>query len=452
MSRHLSLEMLEPRAMLAADFFSAYTREQIPVPELLGEGVRIRDSFTVDLNGDERLDLVAATSKQQVVALLRQDDGGFRVLPSETLPGLIREIGHALVDINGDDWLDVLVRTGVGVVPLLGRDFGLGFSAGPLVEVPSLLSIDSGDLNRDGFLDLVIGSFGGVVDVRFGDGTGAFGEPTSYPDLFPLLVAVGDVDGNGYPDISVADRISVTLLINQQDGTFEAATETTGRPALFPEAESNSGITQTELADLDGDGRSEILVGYARDFPLVGYVARWQFKDDGLFEIDPDPEGFATRLNSGPAEIVVRDFNNDAVLDIFVRGENIFFDHDGLMREFLGPELVYYSNADGTFDASFVDIPFRLRTSLDSAQHSISVSRGVFVLIDETVDIYRPAIRGDVNLDGAVDFADFLILSANFGKDSAAWEDGDVNLDSVVDFADFLVLASNFGQRESRRS
>ena len=52
---------------------------------------------------------------------------------------------------------------------------------------------------------------------------------------------------------------------------------------------------------------------------------------------------------------------------------------------------------------------------------------------------------GDANGDTTVDFADFLILSANYGRDEdVAFADGDFNSDGVVNFADFLILSQNF--------
>ncbi len=52
---------------------------------------------------------------------------------------------------------------------------------------------------------------------------------------------------------------------------------------------------------------------------------------------------------------------------------------------------------------------------------------------------------GDINLDGSVDFTDFLKLSANFGRTDAAFADGDMDADQTVSFADFLQLSNNFG-------
>lgn len=54
---------------------------------------------------------------------------------------------------------------------------------------------------------------------------------------------------------------------------------------------------------------------------------------------------------------------------------------------------------------------------------------------------------GDADGDGEVAFSDFLLLSANFGKQvDAVWADGDFNEDGKVEFADFLILSANFGR------
>ncbi len=55
-------------------------------------------------------------------------------------------------------------------------------------------------------------------------------------------------------------------------------------------------------------------------------------------------------------------------------------------------------------------------------------------------------LAGDADGDGSVDFADFLVLSANFGRSAdVAFADGDFDEDGEVDFADFLLLSANFG-------
>ena len=60
------------------------------------------------------------------------------------------------------------------------------------------------------------------------------------------------------------------------------------------------------------------------------------------------------------------------------------------------------------------------------------------------VDVHR-GLLGDANDDGAVDFADFALLSNDFGVAGAGWGGGDFNGDGVTNGADFAILASGFG-------
>jgi len=56
-----------------------------------------------------------------------------------------------------------------------------------------------------------------------------------------------------------------------------------------------------------------------------------------------------------------------------------------------------------------------------------------------------PGLAGDINGSGTVDFADFLILSTNFGTMVTANMEGDLDGDGSVAFSDFLILSNNFG-------
>jgi len=52
---------------------------------------------------------------------------------------------------------------------------------------------------------------------------------------------------------------------------------------------------------------------------------------------------------------------------------------------------------------------------------------------------------GDIDGNGKVDFADFLVLSNNFGMDVEGHKFGDIDCNGSVEFADFLTLSNNFG-------
>ena len=64
---------------------------------------------------------------------------------------------------------------------------------------------------------------------------------------------------------------------------------------------------------------------------------------------------------------------------------------------------------------------------------------------DDRITWYENRLSGDADDDGEVAFADFLLLSANFGKTDAVWANGDFDADGKVEFADFLILSVNFG-------
>ncbi len=65
------------------------------------------------------------------------------------------------------------------------------------------------------------------------------------------------------------------------------------------------------------------------------------------------------------------------------------------------------------------------------------------------VEDLRRTSFGDVDLNGDVSFADFLVLSSNFGQaatEAANWQSGDHDCDGNVGFTDFLLMSANFGQ------
>jgi len=57
----------------------------------------------------------------------------------------------------------------------------------------------------------------------------------------------------------------------------------------------------------------------------------------------------------------------------------------------------------------------------------------------------NPDSLGDLDGNGTVEFADFLVLSQNFGSEVDGHAAGDIDCNGTVEFADFLVLSQNFG-------
>lgn len=106
------------------------------------------------------------------------------------------------------------------------------------------------------------------------------------------------------------------------------------------------------------------------------------------------------------------------------------------------------SNGEGTVNLTgevavvFLDI-------FSSVSNDPDLSFGIFDnLIISTLPepACDPTTGGDLDGNGTVEFADFLVLSGNFGQTVNDHTQGDIDCNGAVEFADFLVLSGNFGQ------
>src|SRR2546422_3097341 len=89
------------------------------------------------------------------------------------------------------------------------------------------VSVAVGDFNGDGVPDLAVANAGSAtVSVLLGNGDGTFRAAlTVGVGTNPFSVAVGDFNGDGVPDLAVANYGSntVSVLLGNGDGTFQAA-------------------------------------------------------------------------------------------------------------------------------------------------------------------------------------------------------------------------------------
>src|SRR5207247_554191 len=88
---------------------------------------------------------------------------------------------------------------------------------------PGVIAV--GDLNRDGYPDLVTSGNGSSLAVLLGNGDGTFQHYTAYTvpgQAFAL--AIGDINGDGAPDVIVASEVlaEVAVLLGNGDGTLRA--------------------------------------------------------------------------------------------------------------------------------------------------------------------------------------------------------------------------------------
>jgi hypothetical protein len=170
------------------------------------------------------LDFATGTTGSIVPVLLGNGDGTFQ----KGIPNHIGLNPHYLGvgDFNNDGKMDVistLENTTTGqskVVIALGNGDGTFQPPITLPSPPKPQATAVTDFNRDGFDDVVIGApkspLAGI-SLLLGKGNGTFIHEGNYATgtLVPTAMAVGDLNGDGYPDLVVLDGgDAVEVLLN----------------------------------------------------------------------------------------------------------------------------------------------------------------------------------------------------------------------------------------------
>jgi hypothetical protein len=220
-----------------------------------------------DFNGDGKLDVAVANQTSNNVSILLGDGQG-RLSPAPGSPfvvGGIRPTALAVGDFNGDGKLDVAVANPAGgnVSVLLGDGRGgLHAAAGSPFSDGGLhpVALAAGDFNGDGKLDVAVANYSsGDVSVMLGNGKGGLdlsGAPFLSGGRHPTSEAVGDFDGDGKLDVAVAHSSGdVSVLLGDGSGVLNPAVE-----SPFP---SGSHLPNSiAIGDFNGDGRPDLTVAH----------------------------------------------------------------------------------------------------------------------------------------------------------------------------------------------
>jgi hypothetical protein len=194
-----------------------------------------------DFNGDARSDLVARTFDGKMMLLPGRGDGSYGAAlgPATNLKSMRWITGAQLVGGQGADLVGV---AGQQLVVVANRDtFELG---APIETGVSFAGMDTllnaGDVNRDGFGDVLARSTAGELWLYAGNGTGALAPGTLLGTGWGGITgldAVGDVTGDGVPDLLGTPAGGVLSVWAGSAGSFSAAVPVKGSvpaPAGLP--------------------------------------------------------------------------------------------------------------------------------------------------------------------------------------------------------------------------
>jgi Ca2+-binding RTX toxin-like protein len=304
--------------------------------------------------------------------LLNNGNGTFQ--PAETFNFASPLTAATLADVNGDGKPDLIVAYAYSsstqtetVAVMLGN--GNGTFQAPQTFVTGQATIDAfavGDLNGDGHPDIVTANTtDDTVSVFLGNGDGTFQSYHTYAaGSDPTAVAIGDLTGDGHPDIVTLSNYTgdANVLINNGDGTFQ--------PYLSYFIGTHSGGML--LDDFNGDGvpdviaisnyggivTADVLLGTG-NAPIGPSVIRPAISNySGLFE----PVQVVSLFAGKPGGGIVADVNGDGRPDLILTEKSansvaVFLDHASgtphISMTSNGTVMAMGSNSSGTSSITY---------------------------------------------------------------------------------------------------
>ncbi len=303
-----------------------------------------------DVNGDGYGDLIVGTylagAPSGHAYLYLGGANGLGSMPAATLLSKTPYFGGSVAaagDVNGDGYADVVVGEDGGPTSTVAALFlggPSGLSTTPAVTLvgatavcahedycgPEAVSLvaGAGDVNGDGYGDVIISDSGGAF-LFSGSAAGPAGEPSTRlaGPFGTSLASAGDVNGDGYAD-AIVGKIAAVGGIGTASLYLGSANGLAPSPDLTLSAGSSFGSSVAGVGDVNGDGYGDVVVGDTGDNSDFGIVYLFFGGANGL-STSPDglvycPDDPALLAGWGFAQSVAGagDANGDGYADLLV--------------------------------------------------------------------------------------------------------------------------------------
>lgn len=306
---------------------------QTPVGFTLRSGISRQSTadatiVTGDFNHDGWTDWACGNFAGKLLVFFNSGSGTFAP-PMIMNPGAVTEIETA--DFNGDGLADfATLNLNGGTLSVFTNDLVTGYLPAGTYPVGTLpISVTAGDVNGDGRPDLVVANNGagadpGSIRLLLNEGGATFNlGPTLINDVAnPMWVRVADLNADGRPDLVWANGAAgdFSLVVHTNDGAGGYV-----RSTLLPNvaAEISAEKLVGDLADVDGDGRLDILVPNRlpriAGASLTNTISVVTNAGNGVFVLAAAPMFTQISALHNNARVLARDMNGDGRPDLVVQ-------------------------------------------------------------------------------------------------------------------------------------
>ena len=283
-----------------------------------------------DVNGDGILDIVLAKGRHWPLKdIILLGDGKGHFTPGPVLPNEAdRSYTGALADLDGDGDLDIVISNDRPDAKIILLNDGKGnFTSGGTFGDPKwpTRNIALGDFNHDGFPDIAVANRPGPSQICINDGKAHFACRPLGPDTSSTILT-GDINGDGFTDIIVAcrDDCQSVVYFNDGKGNFPR------KEAFGPAKASTRAMA---VADFDGDGKLDIAACH-EDLGLIVYFNTGKMVASTGLEIAGLEISGKEAL---PYAMLAADLNRDGRPEIivgYVEAPGVVYFNDGTGRKY----------------------------------------------------------------------------------------------------------------------
>lgn len=244
----------------------------------------------------------------------------------------------AVGDLDGNGDFEVVILNDDGLVNIFNHDgsyfYNSRMSTSGYGESSTTVLYD---LDNDGDLEIIVGSTDGDTHVWHHDGKTMAGWPAAGNQKIVASPAVGDIDGDGKPEIVIARNLNGWVEVYDTSGNHIS-----GWPKQVPSVDRVSYIdflNSPAIGDIDADGDREIIIASNGYDEADKKIHVWHH--DGTYATGwpkriKDPNSSVRGADFFvPTSIVLGNIDNDDQLEIIAQSahNNVFvLEHDGKMK------------------------------------------------------------------------------------------------------------------------